>query len=338
MFKFVSFIVAIAYMFNMSADLGSKKPIDVLLLLALPASGKSEVRKFLNSYSKEDCLNNFKIKEMIELDDFPFVHLMRRISDEETKRGIEGTFFLAPNVTFRNAKDWGTLIYLLNEDYEDLISQHVPQALSAGEWILERFDNAREKLKIEPVFKNMDKNLRSEIAKAIEPDAQKVLQEKIDFVNKGFEGKTLVIEFSRGGAADSTFPLISPYGYQFAFSLLHPKILEKASILYIWVTAEESRRKNYERRDPANPGSSLAHSVPLAVMYSEYGCDDIDYLLTISDRPNSIKVESHGTVYYLPCARLDNRQDKTTFVRSKDWKKEDIEALHLELEKAVSNL
>ena len=72
------------------------KHIDVLLLLALPASGKSEARRYLASLSPEQCQEQFGIGHTVQLDDFPYVHIMRRVSDELTARGHEGAFFVSP--------------------------------------------------------------------------------------------------------------------------------------------------------------------------------------------------------------------------------------------------
>ena len=66
------------------------KHIDILLLLALPASGKSEARRYLASLSPEQCHEQFGIGHTVQLDDFPYVHIMRRISDELTARGHTG--------------------------------------------------------------------------------------------------------------------------------------------------------------------------------------------------------------------------------------------------------
>ena len=102
------------------------KHIDVLLLLALPASGKSEARRYLASLSPEQCHDQFGIGHTVQLDDFPYVHIMRRVSDELTERGHPGAFFVSPALPFRNPIDWLTLIELINEDYDDLVNRNKP--------------------------------------------------------------------------------------------------------------------------------------------------------------------------------------------------------------------
>ncbi len=109
------------------------RPIDTLLLLALPASGKSEVRRYLHSLDPSECRDHFGIGPTVQLDDFPYVHLMRRISDELTTRGYEGPYFLSSQLPFRDPRDWGTLIELLNEDYADLrAGNRVPAGVGRG--------------------------------------------------------------------------------------------------------------------------------------------------------------------------------------------------------------
>ena len=54
----------------------------VVLLQALPASGKSEVRNFMAHVEPERLQNEFHIGENLQLDDFPSVHMMRRIDEE----------------------------------------------------------------------------------------------------------------------------------------------------------------------------------------------------------------------------------------------------------------
>ena len=108
------------------------------------------------------------------------------------------------------------------------------------------------------------------------------------------EGKTIVIEFARGGPQGSKMPLSNGYGYQCSLAKFDQKILENASILYIWVTPEESRRKNEERCDPNNPGSILHHGVGIEVMLKDYGCDDVQWLAQQSDMPNTIAVTAEA--------------------------------------------
>ena len=52
----------------------------VVLLQALPASGKSEVRNFMAHVEPGRLQEEFHIGENLQLDDFPYVHMMRRRS------------------------------------------------------------------------------------------------------------------------------------------------------------------------------------------------------------------------------------------------------------------
>ncbi len=316
------------------------KHIDVLLLLALPASGKSEVRHYLASLSPEQCHEQFGIGHTVQLDDFPYVHIMRRVTDELTNRGHEGLFFISPALPFRNPVDWLTLIELVNEDYEDLVNGHRPTPESAAQWLFARIDAARARAGGPPALSSLPAGLYEEIAAAVEKDAADLLAAKVAEVPDSLAGKTVVIEFARGGADGSPLPLPRPFGYMNSLAQLSPEILDKASILYIWVTPEESRRKNEARTDPDDPGSILHHGVPLAVMYGDYGCDDMQWLLDQSDQPNTVRTERDGKVYHLPLGRFDNRVDRTTFVRedSSQWSPADVAALQAGLKEAFDPL
>ncbi len=323
-------------------EIKKAKPIKILLLTALPGSGKSEVRKYFSSLSEEECKEQFGIKDTVQLDDFPYVHMMRRISEELNERDKRGEYFLAPAFSFRSPKEWGTLMHLINEDYYDLVNQTKINPKSAALWLFDRLDNARVKVGGKAVLSKLDPKIRKSVANAVEKDAAKLLKDKVAEIAKAknLNDKTVVIEFARGGADCAPMPLPEPYGYKYAFSQLSPQILDKASVLYIWVTPEESRRKNEARANPKDPGSILHHGVARSVMYAEYGCDDIDWLTKTSDRPNKITINAHGKKYYLPFGRFDNRVDRTTFIRGEQssWKKEEVQNLRSGLKKAFSYL
>lgn len=316
------------------------KHIDVLLLLALPASGKSEVRRYLASLTPAQCHEQFGIGHTVQLDDFPYVHIMRRVSDELTARGHEGAFFISPALPFRNPVDWLTLIELMNEDYDDVVAGRRPSPESAALWLFERIDRARERCGGEAVLAKLPEALRREIAAPIEAEARTLLQDKVAQVPDTLDGKTIVIEFARGGADGSPLPLPRPFGYKHSLAQLSPAILAKASILYIWVTPEESRRKNTARTDPDDPGSILHHGVPMAVMYGDYGCDDMAWLLERSDKPDTVRVERDGQAFHLPLGRFDNRVDKTSFIREDEdqWSAKDVQALQKGLKEAFDHL
>ena len=264
----------------------------VVLLQALPASGKSEVRNFMAHVEPGRLQEEFHIGENLQLDDFPYVHMMRRIDNELQAMGQERVFYPGEE-PFKDGRDWGTLCNLLNEDYHDLMNRNV---------------------------------VKSDSASILEKEARTMLNEKHAGYPESFENKTIIIECARGGPDGASMPLTGTFGYQYSLPMFCPEILENAVILYIWVTPEESRRKNADRADPNDPGSNLHHGVPMAVMLGDYGCDDMEYLIKNTDVEDTVTVKAHGTTYHVPIGVFDNRVDKTSFLRSEPdkWDKDKV--------------
>ena len=94
------------------------RTIDTLLLLALPASGKSELRRYLAHLEPQVAVEDLHLGPTVQLDDYPYVHMMRRIAQELTLIDGDPVFFTDDASSFAEPRDWGTLIQLLNEDYE----------------------------------------------------------------------------------------------------------------------------------------------------------------------------------------------------------------------------
>ncbi len=316
------------------------KTIDTLLLLALPASGKSEVRRYLGMQSESVCKQDFHLGETVQLDDFPYVHMMRRIDEELQRLGQPSIFFQTLQKPFLDARDWGTLVQLVNEDYADLKRKTVAKPSSAAALLLSRLDAARTKVGAPSSLCSLPAGVRTKLGDVLEREARAMLDEKHASYPESLSGKTLVIEFARGGKDGSAMPLAAPFGYAYSLGQLSPEILKSAKILYIWVTPEESRRKNQARTNPNDPGSILHHGVPEEVMLADYGCDDIGHLLETSRKPNTIELRAHGKTFHLPVARFDNRVDKTSFVRNpkEQWQPAEVEALHGGLKAALTQL
>jgi len=326
--------------------------LKTVLLFALPASGKSEVRKYLEGLTPEQCREEFHLGHTLQLDDYPYVHFMHRIDDELYARGLDYVFYKGPNRPFRDGFEWGTLIELINEDYHDLMASVVVNPPSAAQWLFDRLDAAREKVGLEPELGMIPYRIRMEIAESLEDEVKEELARRNTQNRLPKEGRTVVIEAARGGANGAAFPLTPPQGYEYSIGQLSDEILEHASVLYVWVLPAESRRKNYERGLPDGQHSILFHSVPAEVMLGEYGCDDMEYLLGVSDRPNTIKIQRPVVVekdgqrvydlrtWHLPVARFDNRADLTSFVRKPrdQWEPAEQKALHEGLKGALATL
>jgi hypothetical protein len=329
------------------------KLLDTVLLLALPASGKSEVRKYLDGLSPEQCREEFRMGQTVQLDDYPYVHFMHRIDDELKKHGWHYIFYKGPTRPFADSFEWGTLVHMLNEDYADLNAGRVVNVQSAAQLLFDRLDAAHEKAGLAPALGDVPYRLRKKVAEALEAEARKELAGRNRICSEGLAGKTIVMEAARGGPNGSAFPLTPPHGYMYTFSQFSDEVLDRASVLYIAVTPEESRRKNIERARPDGQSSILHHSVPMEVMLGEYGLDDMAWLKSQSDRPDTVKVErpviatnaSGDKVYvmktwYLKVGEFDNRIDKTTFIRKprKDWTEEEIAGVHNGLKAAFAKI
>jgi hypothetical protein len=303
--------------------------IDTLLLLALPASGKSEVRTFLASHRDEDCQSAFHLGPTVQLDDYPYVHLMRRIDDEAEGLGLVRPFFHAGDRPFKDGRDWLTLVELLNQDYAALHRPAYALPPNAAEHLVGRIEAAAAKHGIPPRIGILPQADRIRLFSLLEPECRGAISDLIAAIPASLEGRTIVIEFARGGPDGSSMPLPDPLGYRASLARLSPDLLEHASILYIWVTPQDSRRKNVERTDPNDPGSILNHGVPIEVMMKDYGCDDMDWLIRQSEHPGTVTVEAHGRTFLVPVARFDNRDDLTTFVRGARDRWQDAQATQL---------
>lgn len=314
--------------------------IDTLLLLALPASGKSELRRYLAHLDPAVAERDLHLGPTVQLDDYPYVHLMRRIAEELRQMGEDPIFFRDGSTPFTEPLDWGTLIGLLNEDYQ-LLGTRPPRPESAARWLFDRLDRARAAVGAVPALGLTSDDIRSRLADAIEREAAEAWEGLAAAVSSWSPGDTVVIEFARGGPDGETMPLPAPYGYSYSLSQLAPEIVERSAILYVWVTPEESRRRNEERARPGRDGdaSILHHGVPEAVMFGDYGSDDLPWLLE-QGGGDAVSVGGRAEDRSIPVAVFDNRTDHTSFLREDEdrWPPDEVADLHSELRTAFSGL
>ena len=314
--------------------------IEVLLLLALPASGKSELRRYIENLDPDTARRDLWLGPPVQLDDYPYVHMMRRIG-EETRTGQEAPlFFASADQPFLEPRDWDTLTHLLNFDYADLADPPPPPAPGgASQWLFDRIDRARRAAGLPPALSSLPVPSRQRLEATLETESLRVFEGITAAIPGSLEDRTVIIEFARGGPEGSSLPLSAPYGYGRALSLLSNEILRRARILYVWVEPEESRRRNVERAVPGRDGdaSILHHGVPEAVMRREYGVDDLMWLLAAGGG-SYVFVDNDGERLALPCGVFDNRSDLTSFLRSEpdDWSPFALRRLHQELVNATA--
>ena len=278
--------------------------IDTLLLLGLPACGKSVIRCYLSAEANHSL--EAGLGPTIQLDDFPYVAFMWQIHGIVAEAGFGPTFFDDTGVRFADLRAWSALIHLINEDHAALVDPRPVPERPAG-WVIERLEHAYALAGIGSPFTGLPTAARQAALDGIAGAAEAFATE---WVARGRPpGSTVVIEFARGGPADADPPMTPPFGYGHAFSLLSAEILRRAAVLYVWVTSEQSRARNHERARPGAQGTTLHHAVPDAAMDAYYGRDDMNWLIEQSDHPDTITVRAHGSTYHMPFARFDNRRE-----------------------------
>ena len=315
-----------------------EKNFKTVLLLGLPASGKSEIREFINN-NNEQHITSLHFGANLQLDDFPYVHFFSLIDDALVKCGGKRVFYSEQD-PFIDDRDWGTLVNLLNDDYNSLIERKRIDVVSPVTYLLKRIEQASAKVGINRNLTSYSKEVMDSLYLSLAEEAENIISNINYQCDLDPIDKTIVIEMSRGGKDGSSMPLIGAKGYQYSLPLLSEDILKDASILYVWVTPEESRRKNADRCDPNDPGSNLHHGVSIRVLLNDYGCDDIIYLRDTSDKKDTVKVTKGDKDYYLPIGIFDNRDDKTTFLREDhaSWKQEDINTIANSLKNATDTM
>ncbi len=316
--------------------------IEILLLLALPASGKSELRRYMESLDPVTAHDDLHLGPTVQLDDYPYVHMLRRIAEEVVAAGDEPIFFASTEQPFLDPRDWGTLMHLLNFDFAELTDPpDAPMTGTAAQWLFARIDRARQMAGLPAAIGSLEPLTLKRLESALEFEAHEVFANKAAVSPASLEDRTVVIEFARGGPEGSPLPLPPPYGYHYSLSLLSDEILSRASILYVWVDPDESRRKNLERAQPGREGdaSILHHGVPEAVMRNEYGTDDLMWLLAAGGGSH-VFIEKGEERYGLPTGVFDNRSDLTSFLRDEpaQWSQFKLRQLHSELVNATAGL
>ena len=114
--------------------------------------------------------------------------------------------------------------------------------------------------------------------------------------NPGYHDRTTtLIEFARGGKN----------GIHQALTYLHEDILNRATLMYIRVSYDESVRKNHRRARKGQEDSILYHSLPDEKMEFYYKTNDWEKLE--KKDPNYIKVKG----FKIPYAVFENEPEKT---------------------------
>lgn len=179
---------------------------DILILIARPAAGKSEIIHFLKNTSPDERARRFHVGRLEEIDDFPMLWTWFE-EDDILKRLGYPRLHTTPDRYFKDAVFWCVLIERISLEYA-------------------------KRLRDQPGL---------------------------------HDAYTILIEFSRGTPSG---------GYRKAFQHLSDDVLNRAAVMYVAVTYEESLSKNRRRFNPDRPDSILEHGLSDEKMERIYKEDD----------------------------------------------------------------
>ena len=312
------------------------KRIDTLLLLALPASGKSEIRRYLDHVAPGVALRDFHLGPTVQLDDYPYVRLMGLLDEAIEAAGGSRVFFESRNGLMAEPRDWGTLAALLREDYATLgVPRPAPERPT--EYLVQRFDDARASTGAQPVSNQIDRAVLDRVAEVLDDDIGAFVAGLAAELDRYDDESTVVVELARGGPEGATFPLAAPHGYEYTLPHLGGEMLDRASVLHVWVTPEQSRQRNLDRAGHVED-SVLHHRVPDVVMRRNYGTDDLPWLIEQGSRTITVPGLPHPR--RLQAAVFDNRSDYTSMLRTDpaEWAEADVAALRRQLRISLEGL
>ena len=211
---------------------------DILLLIARPAAGKSEVIDYLKQTDLDTRRRRFHIDEFEEIDDFPMLWTWFEEDDILSRMGLP-RLHTTEDGYFKAHYLWDLLIHRINLEY-------------------------RKRLRDNPAY---------------------------------HDGRTTIIEFARGSEHG---------GFARAFEHLSSEIVQRAAILYIKVSYQESLRKNRQRFNPDRPDSILEHGLSdekLERLYRES-----DWEAVSAADPEFITIQDRRAPYVV----FENEDDVTT--------------------------
>jgi hypothetical protein len=216
----------------------NKNTFDVLLLIARPAAGKSEIIDYLNRIDVSTRRQRFHIGEFEEIDDFPMVWTWFEEDRILSELGHPRLHTTEDNY-FKSHYLWDLLIRRICLEYS-------------------------KRLRDNPAYHDQF---------------------------------TTIIEFARGSEHG---------GFARAFAHLSQEVVQRAAILYVNVSYQESLRKNRRRFNPDRPDSILEHSLPdekLERLYQESDWEEVSAV-----DPEFIPVQGQPVPYVV----FENEDDVTT--------------------------
>jgi hypothetical protein len=215
-----------------------KNIFDILLLIARPAAGKSEIIDYLKRTGLVARRCRFHIGDFEVIDDFPMLwtwfeedHILTQLGQPRLHTTQDG-YFKTPYL-------WDLLIRRICLEYS-------------------------KRLRDNPAY---------------------------------HEQFTTIIEFARGSEHG---------GFARAFEHLSPEVAQRAAILYLNVSYEESRRKDRQRFNPDRPDSILEHGLPDEKMERLYRHSDWEQVSAAN--PEFIAIQNHRVPYVV----FENEDDVTT--------------------------